>query len=131
MVWLMVASDLHTYSIPGGPRAASQARAVVTEALAARCSDDRLADVRLLVSELITNGVRHGDAADEAETLTLRIAADATLHVDVIDQGKGFAPDAVARDPIGGWGLILVEQLADRWGVTRDGGTRVWFEMAV
>ena len=123
--------DLRTYSIPGGPQAASQARAVVTEALAARCSDDRLADVRLLVSELVTNGVRHGKAVDDDETLTLRIAAQGTVRVDVIDHGKGFDPGAVTREAAGGWGLLLVEKLADRWGVTRDGGTRVWFEMAV
>ena len=120
-----------TYSIPGGRHAASQARAVVTEALATRLDEERLADVRLLVSELVTNGVLHGDAVDDDETLTLRIATNATLRVDVIDHGNGFLPGALTRDPIGGWGLRLVEALADRWGVTREGSTRVWFEMAV
>ena len=127
----MTTGDALTYSIPGGRQAASEARAVVTEALATRLDDDRLADVRLLVSELVTNGVLHGDALDDDETLTLRIATNAMLHVDVIDHGNGFLPGALTRDPIGGWGLRLVEALADRWGVTREGSTRVWFEMAV
>lgn len=127
----MVASDVLTYSIPGGPHAASQARAVVTDALQSRLDSDRLCDVRLLVSELVTNGVLHGDAGDDAESLTLCIAADETLRVDVIDHGDGFVPGALPCKSIGGWGLVLVDELADRWGVTHVGETRVWFEMAV
>ncbi len=127
----MVASDTLTYSIPGGPGAASEARAVVTEALETRLDRRRLADVRLLVSELVTNSIVHGGAADDAETLTLHIAANAMLRVDVVDHGHGFEPEGLRREPAGGWGLMLVQGLADRWGVARAGETRVWFEMAV
>jgi len=127
----MATSDTLTYSIPGGPRAASAARAVVTEALQTRLDRSRLADVRLLVSELVTNGIVHGDAADDGETLTLEIDASALLRVDVVDHGHGFEPGAAGRESLGGWGLTLVEGLADRWGVLHDGETRVWFEMAM
>ncbi len=127
----MVATELLTYSITGGPRGASEARAVVTDALRARLDSGRLADVRLLVSELVTNGIVHGEAADDTETLTLHISANATLRVDVVDHGEGFEPQARQRESVGGWGLALVEGLADRWGVARNGETRVWFEMAV
>lgn len=125
-----MASDTLTYAIRGGPHAASDARAVVTRALEGLVDSDRLAVVRLLVSELVTNGVLHGDAGDDAETLTLRIATDRTLRVDVIDHGHGFVAAGLPREPNGGWGLVLVEALADRWGVTRNGETRVWFEIA-
>lgn len=125
----ILACDQLSYSLPGGPGAAAQARAVVTEALAPRLDEERLADVRLLVSELVTNGVLHGDANGDEDSLTLSIASNAVVRVDVVDHGDGFVPGAL-RDPVGGWGLILVEELADRWGVTRDGETRVWFEMA-
>ena len=126
----MLASAQLSYSIPGGRAAAARARAVVNEALARRLDDRRLADVRLLVSELVTNGVLHGDATDAEDSLTLSIASNAVVRVDVIDHGGGFVPGTSERDPVGGWGLMLVEELADRWGVTRDGETRVWFEMA-
>jgi hypothetical protein len=52
------------------------------------------------------------------------------VRVEVVDQGAGFIP--VARDrpvtEVGGWGLHLVETLADRWGV-HEGSTHVWFEI--
>jgi hypothetical protein len=51
--------------------------------------------------------------------------------VEVVDQGSGFVP--VARDrpatEAGGWGLHLVETLANRWGV-HEGSTHVWFEIS-
>lgn len=127
----MAISNLLTCSIPSGPQAAGEARAAVTEALRTRVGGDRLNDVRLLVSELVTNGVVHGRGVDGDEELTLNIAANGILRVDVVDRGGGFIPGAPRREPVGGWGLTLVEGLADRWGVMRDGETRVWFEMAV
>ena len=90
------------------------------------------ADVRpsvmLLVSELITNSVKYGGDGD------LRLQIDAKqprrLRVEVIDQGAGFTPKARDRPltTAGGWGLHLVESLADRWGV-HEGSTHVWFEI--
>jgi hypothetical protein len=52
------------------------------------------------------------------------------VRVEVIDSGSGFAPEP--RDPAratGGFGLFLVDTQAARWGVDREGGTRVWFEL--
>jgi anti-sigma regulatory factor (Ser/Thr protein kinase) len=52
--------------------------------------------------------------------------------VEVTDRGKGFDPELVPpprRSGIGGWGLYLVDRLADRWGVDGDRATRVWFEI--
>lgn len=119
-----------TYTIPGGAAAASEARAVVTGVLESQLDERRLEDVRLLVSELVTNGVLHGHA-DAGETLRLTIACDGKLRVDVIDPGDGFVPGAPRSEAVGGWGLMLVDELADRWGVTRNGSTHVWFELAV
>jgi anti-sigma regulatory factor (Ser/Thr protein kinase) len=88
-------------------------------------------NVRLLVSELVTNSIRHAQAGS-AETIELRVAVFADrLRVEVSDHGSGFerrvrAPE---RDSGSGWGLYLVDQLADRWGVSRDDATRVWFEI--
>jgi integral membrane sensor domain MASE1/anti-sigma regulatory factor (Ser/Thr protein kinase) len=91
-------------------------------------------DLRLLVSELVTNSVRHAQLRP-GELIQLRVElVDRVLRVEVSDPGEGFAgslPEPVPGQP-GGWGLFLTEQLADRWGVNRDRGwTTVWVERDV
>ena len=88
-------------------------------------------DLRLQVSELVTNSVRHAKLRP-GDLIRLQIElSDRLLRVQVSDPGQGFSaniPDPVAGEP-GGWGLFLTERLADRWGVDRDGGwTTVWLE---
>ena len=85
----------------------------------------------LLVSELVTNAVLHsqGPAASEI-VVHAGMLEQGTVRVEVVDPGGGF--DARPRDPlreIGGYGLLLVDDQATRWGVDREGGTRVWFEL--
>jgi anti-sigma regulatory factor (Ser/Thr protein kinase) len=85
-------------------------------------------DMRLLVSELVTNSVRHA----RVSSVTLEVSVGSELvRCCVTDPGPGFeaserGPD---DDPASGWGLFLVEQLSDRWGVDLSGGTSVWFEI--
>ena len=92
--------------------------------------DPRLIEtLRLLVTELITNSVRH--TAADSVTLTVAIGESAVL-TEVADAGAGFDPDCVGQsaDDDTGWGLFFVQQLADRWGVKHDGPSkRVWFEL--
>ncbi len=85
-----------------------------------------LDDAELLVSELVTNALRHGRGAIE-----LRAAVDDNrVFVEVVDEGSGF--ERTLRrgdfDQVGGWGLEIVEELASRWGV-HEGTTHVWFEL--
>ena len=98
------------------------------EQLGDSIDDDVRPDVMLLVSELVTNGVKYGDEG----TLKLQIEAKGprNLRVEVVDQGGGFVPQARDRpmNEPGGWGLHLVEALTDRWGVY-EGSTHVWFEI--
>lgn len=85
-------------------------------------------DVMLLVSELITNSVKYGGEGDLR--LQIEPRGPKQVRVEVVDQGVGFTPKARDR-PVttaGGWGLHLVEELADRWGV-HEGSTHVWFEI--
>jgi anti-sigma regulatory factor (Ser/Thr protein kinase) len=89
------------------------------------------ATVSLLVSEIVTNSIRHaGTAAGDTVELQATVFAD-RLRVEVSDHGTGFRPRTRVPDldSASGWGLYLVDQLADRWGVHRDDATRVWFEM--
>src|SRR5687768_11558296 len=113
--------------IERNPRAPWNARRAV-EQLGHAIDDSVRPDVMLLVSELITNSVKYGGEGD----LRLQIESNGPKHlrVEVIDQGVGFTPKARDR-PVttaGGWGLHLVEELADSWGV-HEGSTHVWFEI--
>jgi anti-sigma regulatory factor (Ser/Thr protein kinase) len=90
------------------------------------------ADVSLLVTELVTNAVRHGGAAtDRPLQVEFRRQAD-RIRVEVMDPGTDFEPPAppTSGNASGGWGLFLVDQIAERWGVSpAPAGTCVWFEL--
>ncbi len=92
--------------------------------------DDRRADLLLLVSELVTNSVRHaGLGADDRIALRASVEAG-VLRIEVSDRGPGFRWTYTGRPPpgrSGGRGVWLVAELSDRWGI-RDGPTTVWFE---
>jgi serine/threonine-protein kinase RsbW len=112
------------------PEAAAEARHALDE-IGPKGFDTRLRDVRLLVSELVTNAVRHANLAASDIILLVIEVADRSLRVEVHDPGGGFVPTAPAPDPArpSGWGLYLVAELADRWGVDSDERTLVWFEL--
>ena len=107
--------------------APSSARRVV-DAFGTTLDPQVVPDVKLLVSELITNSVKYG--GDGQVTLILRSEDPRHVHVEVVDQGVGFVPAARDRPKTepGGWGLHMVESLTQRWGV-REGSTHVWFEI--
>ena len=91
-----------------------------------------LQDMHLLVTELVTNSVRHADAAsDEPVHVEVAVGGD-HVFVAVEDGGNGFKPrPRSAHSPRdSGWGLHLVERLSSRWGVSSEGRTRVWLELA-
>jgi anti-sigma regulatory factor (Ser/Thr protein kinase) len=89
------------------------------------------ADAELLTSELVSNAVRHAGLRTGQIELAVWLEGDG-VRVQVADHGPGFAPGDQRRAPDeeGGFGLDLVEQIADRWGIERDHGARVWFELA-
>jgi signal transduction histidine kinase len=118
-------------------RLAPDARAPATarrclEDLRSRVDDATVDEAILLVSELVTNAVRHADLPNGS---TIRVQArhsPSTLRIDVVDGGGGFDP-ATLPSPNGrsGWGLWLLDRLATRWGVDRNDATRVWFELGL
>jgi anti-sigma regulatory factor (Ser/Thr protein kinase) len=86
----------------------------------------------LLISELVTNAVRHGATDPFAPIdLTLELGSAPIVRVTVRDRGRGFAhPSAPPAPVIGGMGLRLVDTVSTRWGCDREGGTTlVWFEI--
>ena len=119
-------------SLRPGSEAAREARRAV-EDLAPNLPPAVMEDVRLLVSELVTNSVRHANVGrDGAIELSVSVAG-ATVRVEVVDPGPGFERKDFVPSiyQMSGWGLYFVGEIADRWGVFRDGGTHVWFEMDV
>ena len=88
-------------------------------------------DLRLLVTELVTNGVRHGSERGPVGVSVL--VKDGKVRVEVSDSGRGFSPPQAPmprNDGTGGWGLQLVDRVATAWGVDVEGTTCVWFELA-
>ncbi len=118
------------FAIAGGPQAPERARAWL-ESRVTWLADDALKQLLLLASELVNNAVRHGGAGkDELIGVAVWSTRDG-VGVEISDAGPGFTPSD-RHDPLdepGGWGLVLVERMAERWGVVRDRRTRVWFEL--
>ena len=88
-------------------------------------------NLRLLISETVTNAVRHaGTVADDADVELVVEQADGHVHVEVLDDGPGFAPEPVQRtDLSSGWGLRLLDRVAVRWGTGNDPRAHVWFDL--
>jgi anti-sigma regulatory factor (Ser/Thr protein kinase) len=115
------------------PEAASQARTVVIDELGRAVSGEVLEDATLLVSELVTNAVRHAPKAGFPQVeLRLKVEPE-RIRVVVSDPGGGFdsAPRLPTASESSGWGLYLVDRIADRWGVITKDRNEVWFEIDV
>ncbi|MET0729464.1 MAG: ATP-binding protein [Acidimicrobiales bacterium] len=114
-------------TFPGEPASVRAARSLVATALP-DLGEEQVESLQLMVSELATNAVRHADAPFQ---VSIR-RADSGLRVEVFDEGPG-TPVKGSPDPTmpSGRGLIIVDALADSWGVDqhpREGKT-VWFTL--
>jgi anti-sigma regulatory factor (Ser/Thr protein kinase) len=118
-----------TFKVASEPEAVAAAREAVTEATQGRVDSETVETARLLVSELVTNGIVHG-GTDRPLEVDVEVG-ESGVRVDVKDKGTGFVrrPGTNEPDYSGGFGLFLVEELSDRWGIVRNGNTRVWFEL--
>ncbi|MEX2274642.1 MAG: ATP-binding protein [Actinomycetota bacterium] len=92
---------------------------------------DRVEDLELLVSELVTNVVQHAGGRETVEWIRMHVAAaTGAVRVEISDPGAGTP---VQRDPydghVSGWGLTFVDRLSTRWGIDEDQGKTVWFEL--
>lgn len=116
----------------GGALAARSVRHAVREELSGELSERQLDDVELLVSELATNSVRHA-GCDEAREISMEAAVDdRCIRVQLCDHGAGFEGHMPVPPPTGragGYGLVLLDRLSNRWGTQRNGGFCVWFEV--
>ena len=117
-----------TLRLSGGPTAPARAR----KALASleRTLGELRPDVDLLLSELVSNAVLHANA-DHVDGLA--VADPDCVRVEVSDPGSGFDQHEARRTPSltgeGGFGLNIIDTVANRWGVKRNRSARVWFEI--
>jgi anti-sigma regulatory factor (Ser/Thr protein kinase) len=113
--------------LPSEQRSVPAARRVVGQLLDAWAASGFRDDATLLVSELVTNVVRHvaGKAAMRVEVQL----SEPGLRVAVVDRSPA-RPTVRGRGADGGHGIWLVSAVADRWGSEEHGGgKRVWFEL--
>jgi anti-sigma regulatory factor (Ser/Thr protein kinase) len=119
--------------LPCVDRSAYSARRCM-DALAPFLDPVRADELRLLVSELVTNSILHagGDARSWIH-LIVKIIPNRRVRAEVHDYGPGFTPAVPDQvddaDLVHGRGLFLVEHLADAWSVEKAGRTKVWFEI--
>jgi anti-sigma regulatory factor (Ser/Thr protein kinase) len=111
-------------NLPRSPDSIRTAREFVN-AHSSTLSSRQREDAALMVSELVTNALVHGIG-----TISLRIDVEAAaLRVEVSDEGNVALAPSPTPGAHGGWGLRIVDQLADDWGVL-EGSTKVWFRLA-
>jgi anti-sigma regulatory factor (Ser/Thr protein kinase) len=115
-----------SWVLPATARSAAQARGLVRELLGG-LPLDTVEVVLLLTTELVTNAVRHG-----AGEVGVRLASsEEGVRVEVDDRApESPAVQRPSLDAPSGRGMLLVDELADGWGVvSHDSGKTVWFRV--
>lgn len=123
----------HTTQLPATVVAPAAARASLDAAVTSPIAERALETARLLITELVTNSIRHAVMPHDP-MIRLEIDTDnRLLRVEVHDAGREITDLLPTERPIGGgYGLRLVDQLADRWGSDQGHlGTCVWFELSL
>ncbi|MFE2073767.1 SpoIIE family protein phosphatase [Streptomyces misionensis] len=120
---------LQQHVAPGDPQALTQARHMIRAAARAWGDEERADEVELAADELITNVLVHTEGA-AIVTLRSPVGGERRLRIEVEDSSSALPRRRDAReDGVSGRGLLLVDRLADAWGVeARGGGKAVWCE---
>jgi anti-sigma regulatory factor (Ser/Thr protein kinase) len=121
-------SDSATIALRSEPASVALARRFARSWMGPRAESSIVDDLVLVVSELVTNAVRHSSLAMLGISRT-----DGCVRVEVDDEDGGdptLTPDPHAGAS-SGRGLLIIEQLVTRWGWNRlpGGGKRVWCEL--
>jgi len=123
------ADQLGAANVPYGRDAPALARSLVSRWLDDHRDGALLGDACLLVTELVTNSLRHAEQPDGARLHVSAAALNGHVRVTVQDHGNGPVRRRAPDPHHGGFGLHLVELISTRWGVNHEHGTNVWFEL--
>jgi anti-sigma regulatory factor (Ser/Thr protein kinase) len=118
--------DSHSWELPRDSTAPAQGRWHV-RGLAS--SDREAVDAELVVTELITNAWKHGYGS---AAISLRVdVLDDSMHLEVCGEAEGEpSPQGAQPDTTSGRGLLLIDELATRWGFSRNGSlVCVWADI--
>jgi len=116
-------------SLPSDGRAAGAARRSL-RALEDYVPDNAIDDMNLLVSELVSNSVKHASLSPGEEIHVDAEPTGGAIRVAVTNPGRAELTNKVGhRAAESGWGLLILTQIASRWGVSTEGSTSVWFEI--
>jgi anti-sigma regulatory factor (Ser/Thr protein kinase) len=123
------AAELFSMDLPCDPRAPRAVRDALDRSEDIGCV---LGDATLVATELVTNAVRHSGCSAR-QTLEVRVdVRPERLRISVRDPGRsGREAEVRSGQTVGGWGLQIVEQLAERWGSERAEGYQVWAEIGM
>jgi len=116
---------------PGGEKAAGHARRVLAGWLADAVSPERLGDMQLLVTEIVSNCVRHGLVGEDGRIDLQVSVAGGVVRAEVRDTGIQVDPRLRTPDLDGGggFGMVLVERMSRTWGVDHEPNVVMWFEL--
>jgi anti-sigma regulatory factor (Ser/Thr protein kinase) len=123
----------HRLEVRGGLDAPAAARAQLAERLEDAFVPARMEELRLLVTELVANSVRHGGVGEDGRVIVEVALYDDRAHVVVSDDADSDVVPAIRPPDLsggGGFGLYLVDRVALAWGAEQGPGLRVWFELA-
>ena len=118
----------HRVELPRSHEAAFVARRLLDENFRTGLSDLAYTNARLIVSELVTNALVHG----EGRIFVSFEQYGDVLRIEVVDEGTGEVP-TICEQPeagVGGWGLRIVDTVSLRWGAF-EGTTHVWAEIGL
>jgi hypothetical protein len=115
--------------LPQEPASVARARGAL-KPLESAVDPDTFETLRLLVSELMTNRVRHGTGGAAAEiTLSVKASREG-IRVEVSDDDPAVTSTPGEEDAErAGWDLHFVQVLSDRWGIDGEGQECVWCEL--
>ena len=100
--------------------------------MAASALRSRIDDAKTVITEVVTNAVKYGTEHDQGDIRVVIDSSDERLDVRVeqplpADAVRPKGPQLNAQ--VGGFGLLIVEALADAWGVESGPPGCVWFRI--
>jgi serine/threonine-protein kinase RsbW len=119
------------YRLPHDATAAAIARSKIVDELSPVLDAPRIHDSRLMVTELVSNAIRHAPPEPDGNIVLEIEREPGVARVIVRDGGSHIdlnEPSFDARSD-GHYGLFVVDALANQWGFSIDGDKGVWFEV--